>query len=123
MLEGRNILVLEEQPAIARLLSAMLEEGNCRVIGPADRIPEALALLVENDIDAAILDVKIEGRSSAPVAEELLRRGIPWAFASSNDTDEIAHRYPDAPIIAKPFSSDHIERVIAALLASSNRGH
>lgn len=118
MLEGQNILVLEEQPAIARLFGEMLEEMNCRVIGPADRIPEALALLVQNDVDAAILDVKIEGQSSAPVAEELIRRGIPWAFASSNEADEVARRYPAAPMITKPFSSEHIERVLTELLTT-----
>ncbi|MEJ5979349.1 hypothetical protein WG901_22030 [Novosphingobium sp. PS1R-30] len=117
ILNGQRILVLEEQASIGRLLLDMLEAMNCRVIGPATRIPEAFALLVEHDVDAAILDVKIEGQPSLPIAEELLRRGIPWAFASANETDDLAHRYEDVPIITKPFSSDHIGNVLRSLLA------
>jgi two-component SAPR family response regulator len=116
MLNGQRILVLEEQASIARVLVDMLGRMNCHVIGPAARLPEALALLVESDVDAAILDVKIEGQSSAPVAEELIRRGIPWAFTSSNETDDIARRYPGVPIIAKPFTSEHVEAVLRELM-------
>ncbi|MCW1432164.1 response regulator [Novosphingobium sp. JCM 18896] len=117
MLNGQRILVLEEQPLISQLFVGMLDDMNCRVIGPASRVPEALALLVENDVDAAILDVKIEGQSTAPIAEELIRRAIPWAFASSNETEEIGRRYPDVPIIVKPFTSDHLQSVLNSLLA------
>jgi len=117
VLNGQRILVLEEEASIAQLLVDMLEALNCRVIGPADRIPQALHLLVEHDADAAILDVKIEGKPSYPVAEELVRRGIPWAFASSNNADDFAHRYPDVPAIAKPYSSAHIQDVLERLLA------
>lgn len=117
MLNGQRILVLEEQPLIAQLIVEMLVEMNCRVIGPASRLPEAVSLLVENDVDAAILDVKIEGQSTAPVAEELVRRAIPWAFASSNEAEEIGRRYPDIPIIMKPFNSGHLQAVLKSLLS------
>ena len=116
-MNGKRILILEEQASITQLLVDMLGALNCRVVGPADRVPQALALLVEHDVDAAILDVKIKGEPSYAVAEELLRRGIPWAFASSNETDEIERRYPGVPVIAKPYSSAHIQRVLEQLLA------
>jgi hypothetical protein len=61
--------------------------------------------------------VKIEGEPSYPVAEDLIRRGIPWAFASSNPTDELARRYPSVPVITKPYSSEHLSKVLAQLLA------
>lgn len=117
-LNRERILVLEEQPAIGQLVVDMLDAMNGQVIGPAERLPEALALLNENEIDAAILDVKIEGQPSSPVADELIRRGIPFAFASSNSAEELARVYPGVPIITKPFSSEHLEHVLEDLLAS-----
>lgn len=54
IMNGQRILVLEEQASIAELLADMLETANCRVVGLADRLPQALALLAENEVDAAI---------------------------------------------------------------------
>ena len=116
LLNGQRVLVLEEQPAIALLLTEMLEALNCRVIGPAKRLHRALELLAADEVDAAIVDVKIKGEPSCAVAEELIRRGIPWAFASSNNADPVARRYPAVPLIIKPYSSAHIERVLEQLL-------
>lgn len=118
-LTGRRILVLEEQSSIARLLVEMLESTNYNVIGPIDRIDEALDLLASNQIDAAILDVKVKGEASYAVADDLIRRGIPCCFATGNNADEIAARYPDIRIITKPYSSAHIDQVLTSLLAPS----
>lgn len=117
-LNHERILILEEQPAIGQLVVDMLDAMNGRVVGPAERLPEALALLNENEVDAAILDVKIEGQPSSPVADELIRRGIPFAFASSNPAEELVRGYPGVPLITKPFSSEHLEQVLEGLLAS-----
>ena len=114
-LNGQRILVLEEEVSIAQLLAEMLEALNCQVIGPAERIPQALALLVDHHVDAAILDVKVRGQSTAPVAEDLLRRGIPWAFASGNRTRALPKRYPGALWITKPYSSAGIRDVVRRL--------
>ena len=115
-LNGRRILVLEEQASIAQFLADTLQALNCHVIGPADRVPQALALLAENDVEAAILDVKIEGEPSFAIAEDLIRRGIPWAFASSNNVDEVMRRYPGVPVFTKPYSAALIQRVLEQLL-------
>lgn len=117
-LNHERILILEEQPSIGRLVVDMLDAMNGQAIGPAERLPEALALLAENEVDAAILDVKVEGQPSSPVADELIRRGIPFAFASANSVEELARDYPGIPILTKPFSSEHLEHVLEDLLAS-----
>lgn len=115
-LAGRRILILDEQASIAQLLAEMLQAFDCEVVGPANRVPEALTLLAEHPVDAAIIDVKIKGKPSYAVATELGRRGIPWAFASGNNTDEYVSRFPGVPVISKPYSSEHIFRVLCDLL-------
>jgi len=39
----------------------------------------------------------IAGEASTPVAEKLIRRGIPWARASANFPSEVSTHYPQAP--------------------------
>lgn len=118
----RRILILDEQASIAELLAKMLHELGCDVVGPASREPEALALLAEHPIDAAIIDVKIKGQPSYAIATELNRRGTPWAFASGNNTDEYVSRFPGVPVITKPYSSEHISHVLRDLLSLDARG-
>jgi DNA-binding NarL/FixJ family response regulator len=117
ILDGQRILILDEQASIAQLLAEMVQGFGCEVVGPASRVREALNLLAEQRVDAAIIDVKIKGRPSYAVAKDLLRRGTPWAFASGNNTDKYMSRFPGVPVISKPYSSEHIYRVLLDLLS------
>lgn len=116
VLEGRRILILEEQIEIAQLLVEMLRELRCQAVGPAKDVRGALALIAGDELDAAILDVKIGGKNTLAVADELIRRGIPFAFASGNKTPASIKRYAPARLITKPYSAENIHQVLCALL-------
>lgn len=120
-LDGRRILILEEQKQIAQLLAGMLEEFGCEVIGPAVDVAEAMALISENTLDAAILDVKIAGKSTFAVADELIRRRTPFAFASGNKTLVSIKRYAPARVITKPYSAENIRRVLCDLIERASQ--
>lgn len=119
VLKGRRILILEEQMQIALLLAGMVQEFGCEVIGPAKDVPDALALIAANQLDAAILDVKIAGQNTLVVADELIRRGTPFAFVSGNKTSASIKRYAPAPLITKPYSAEHIRRVLSELIETA----
>jgi len=118
-LKGRRILVLDEDPAIAMLLAEMVRSFGAEVVGPAKDIPEALALIAEERIDAAILDVKIGGKATYAIAKELTRRGTPFAFASGNKTPRSVKRFAPAAVVTKPYSAPHILRVLSELIERS----
>lgn len=115
-LKPPRILILEEQKAVALLLKRMVHDCGYEVVGPAPSISQALALIEKDEVDVAILDVKIKGQPTFAVAEELFRRGLPWAFASGNNADEFIARYPGVPSIVKPYTSEHICSVLGDLL-------
>lgn len=116
ILKGRRILILEEHPAIGALLAEMVSGFGCEIIGPSHKIGDAMELITGVTVDAAILDVTIKGELSFPLADELLRRNIPYAFASGNKTPESIERYAPAPIITKPYSEQHIFQVLCGLI-------
>jgi CheY-like chemotaxis protein len=116
VLKGRRILILEEQVEIAHLLVDMVQDLGCHAVGPAKGVLEALALIADNELDAAILDVKIGGKNTLVVADELIRRGTPFAFASGNKTPASIKRYAPARLITKPYSAEKIHQVLCALL-------
>ena len=67
-------------------------------------LERALALVEEGDFDAAILDITIRGGKVYPVAEALLKRGIPFVFASGYGDWALPKELRDKPRLMKPFT-------------------
>ena len=103
-LKGLRVLVVEDQAPIALQLEDMLVESKCEVVGPASRVGQALRLLSENAVDAAVLDLNIAGELVYPVADALDTRGLPYIFATGYDPSDVAGRYGHRPVVQKPFS-------------------
>lgn len=111
-LAGRRILVVEDEMMVAMLLEDMLTDLGCKIVGPAGRIEDALCMARDERIDAAVLDVNLNGRETFPVADILRRRGIPFLFATGYGAGGLVERMRDAPALQKPFH----DRELATLL-------
>lgn len=103
-LKGLRVLVVEDQAPIALQLEDMLVESACEVVGPASRVGQALRLLSDHTVDAAVLDLNIAGELVYPVADALDARGLPYIFATGYDPSDVAGRYGHRPVLRKPFS-------------------
>lgn len=103
-LRGLRILVVEDQAPIALQVEDMLVESECEVVGPASRVEQALKLLEEQAVDAAVLDLNIAGEMVYPVAEVMDTRGLPYVFATGCDPSDLAGPYKQKPVLQKPFS-------------------
>lgn len=112
-----SVLIVEDEPLIAMMLEDFLGALGKTVIGPADSCAEALALIAEGGIAAAILDVNLRGgETSAPVADALAAAGIPFLFASGGRGDGVEGPHSDRPVLAKPFTMDAVARALAAIV-------
>lgn len=103
-LRGLRILVVEDQAPIALQVEDMLVESDCEVVGPASRVEQALKLLDEQDVDAAVLDLNIAGEMVYPVADLMDARGLPYVFATGCDPADLAGPYRQKQVLQKPFS-------------------
>ncbi len=117
-LKGRRILVLEDEAHIGKLLFEMLLNLGCQIVGPVTDITAAIVAIKENPLDAAILDVKVAGQDTRGVADELIRREIPFAFVSGNQTSASIKRYAPARMITKPYSEERIREILCELIQS-----
>jgi len=99
----RRILVVEDEFLLADEFHRELEAAGAVVVGPAPTVERALAL-VENEapIDAALLDVNLNGDMIFPVADALVVRSVPFVFTSGYDDDVLAERYSLMPRCQKP---------------------
>ena len=118
VINKRQIMVVEDDPLIAMLLEDMLAELEFGVIGPLTNVPESLAALqASKRIDAAILDFELQGRQSLSVADDLLDRGIPFAFVSGYEPEMFARLgYGGVQILAKPFAMAGLHTMLRQLL-------
>jgi CheY-like chemotaxis protein len=112
---GLRVLVVEDEMLVAWVLQDMLWELGCTVIGPAARIPQALAMIRTEGIDAALLDVNLDGQLSYPIAEALSARGVPFAFSTGYDKSRIQQGYQGFPILQKPFHCSALHDLLVGL--------
>jgi PAS domain S-box-containing protein len=115
-LKGARVLIVEDAVLLALELETGLSEAGAAVVGPAYELEEAIALL-DQPIDAAVLDANLNGRSVAPVAEVLSQRNIPFVFATGYGETGGAPGGFDAPVIRKPYDVTQVAAAVAALLS------
>ena len=110
-----RVLIVEDEILVAMDLSDLLEELGFQVVGPAARVEDALGLIDrETGIDVALLDINLAGDRSWPVARELLRRGIGFAFLSGYELGQagIPEDLREAPVCPKPIELEHLKGCI-----------
>ncbi len=106
-LNGLRILVVEDEPILADTLKLDLEAQGAIVLGPAPSVSKAIACIAEADvIDAAVLDVKLRGENSFPIASDLDRQDIPFVFLTGFDRSPVTLRFADIPVFEKPVDPD-----------------
>ena len=114
-LNGLTVLIVEDAVLLAMELETALGEAGAQVVGPAYDLAEALRL-VEQPLDAAVLDVNLNGLPVTPVAERLRERGIPFVFATGYGAGGGAPAGFDAPIVRKPYDINQVTAEVAQLM-------
>ena len=113
-LNGRRVLIVEDESLVAMLLETILEDMGCLTVGPASSIDEGLILARDTpDIDAALLDVNVAGQVVFPVAEVLRDRGVPFVFSTGYGAGGLPEEWQQQPTIQKPFTEAAIRDALA----------
>ncbi len=119
VLQGRRVLVVEDEMMIAMLVEDMLSELGCSVVGPAHGVDAALALAkAEQRIDAALLDVNLAGQPVFAVADALREKGVPAVFSTGYGEAGLREVDRGAPVLQKPFRAGDLARALTEALAT-----
>jgi CheY-like chemotaxis protein len=102
-LHGRRVLIVEDEMLVAMDLESLLERQGCVVLGPVSSVPRALALLAHERVDAALLDLNLNGQPALPVAAALTAKGVPFVLVTGfGEAQPKEPELRDAPRIDKP---------------------
>jgi CheY-like chemotaxis protein len=114
MLEGKRILIVDDEFMIALMAEEMLRDAGAVPVGPASSYDEALAFVRSGGFDAALLDVNLNGVLSEGVARELQLQNIPFVIVTGYGA--VSWAGPDTPVLMKPYDSGAICRAILQAL-------
>jgi len=110
---GNRVLLVEDETLVAMVMRDMLTELGYSVVGPFSRSADAEEAVRAENVDAAVLDINLDGEAVYPVADLLSRRGIPFVFVTGYGAESIDGRFDHVPVLQKPIERQMLERVLA----------
>jgi DNA-binding response OmpR family regulator len=113
----RTVMLVEDEMYLAMMLQDVLEDAGYTVLF-ASRVEQALALAASAAIDAAILDINVDGSEVFPVAETLLARDIPFMFASGYGDQRLPAAHTSTPTLQKPYRPAMVCDLVQRLIES-----
>jgi len=118
LLAGLRILVVEDMLHIAWEMCDELRTAGATIVGPTGQLDLALDLAGREPIDAAVLDVALNGQTAAPLAEALRQRNLPFVLVSGYGAEHLPPAMSGAPLLTKPVA---YPRLVQALLEADAR--
>jgi DNA-binding response OmpR family regulator len=87
------------------------------MIGPAATVTSAMMLLDQQSVDAAVLDLNLDGENAQPIAERLQSQSIPYVLATGYDPLTVLPSHlSNTPCVRKPFRRRELTDALAELL-------
>jgi CheY-like chemotaxis protein len=111
-LGGHSILVVEEEPFIARCVQVVLEGAGAEVYCAASA-GEALRFVDQGELSAAVLNSSRSIKDGHAIAQRLAGLGVPFVFCQDIGRNEA---WPLAPVLNKPISGADLVETLRRLL-------
>jgi DNA-binding response OmpR family regulator len=118
-----RVLVVEDNYLLAEVICDFIIECELQPVGPAIGLESGLAVAREGAIDAAILDINLNGQFCFPICAALAARGIPFAFLTGyGQLSLVPSEFRSAPLICKPFEPEEMQAVLQMILSGRMEG-
>jgi CheY-like chemotaxis protein len=103
-LQGKRILVVEDEMLVGLHLKDLLEEFGATALGPVGQVALAMEVVEKEQLDGAILDVRLGRDVSTTVADALVSKHVPFIFSSGYGEPDLPERFKGIPKISKPMT-------------------
>jgi len=114
-LDGKRILLIEDEYYIADDLTRILEAAGAEIVGPLSTLARANEALDEGQFDCALIDLNLHGESAASIADRLRRAGKSFAIATGYGSGSVPEHLKDMPRVEKPFDPRALLEVVGRL--------
>lgn len=112
-----DVLLVEDQLMIAMDAEQMLADLGAKSVTSAATASEALRALAEKSPTVAVLDINLGNGTSIPVAEELVKRSVPFVFATGyGDTAMIPPDLSSVNVVRKPYDIGQLAAALSSIV-------
>ena len=115
-LEGRKILILEDEAPIALNLASAVQQAGGTVVGPVSSVDAAHAAMADHRLDGALLDIRLRNETSFPLADVLAVLHVPFVFVSGLSSALMPYTHRERLLFDKPYETDRVIEALARLL-------
>ena len=114
-LDGRVILLVEDEPLVAFDVVRTLRDAGARVLC-AGYQDAGLSSVEHPDLSGAVIDLHLSDGSGAVVCERLRERGIPFVVHTGYPRMLVSREWSNVPVITKPAQSEQIVSALVRVL-------
>lgn len=119
-LEGRRLLIVEDEYLIALELLSILQHEGAAVFAPISDLNQALEVAEANfPLDAALLDINLQGKMVYAAAGKLAEQEVPLVFVTGYERADIPAFFKDAPCLTKPIDERELVAVLRTRLGEA----
>ncbi len=115
-LDGRKILIVEDEAPVALSLASAVQQAGGIVIGPVSSVDAAHAVMADHRLDGALLDIRLRNETSFPLADVLAVLDVPFVFVSGLSSALMPYTHRDRPLFDKPYETARVIEALAQLL-------
>ncbi len=102
-LEGKHILVVEDDQMVADVVMETLQDHGASVAGPIASVAECHAIGSTADLDGAVVAFGLADGSAASAIRSLRDRGVPLIILSGYTRDYLPKDLMGEAFVSKPY--------------------
>lgn len=110
------VLIVEDDAVLCEAIGFCVEQAGYEVVECAQSVDAALDTLGRRTVDAALLDINLQGELVYPVARALTERGVPFVFVTAQPASEIPEQFRHRPVVPKPYYDAALCAALASML-------
>ena len=119
----RRVLLVEDNFLLALTVASVIGASGHRVIGPVASARQAEEAARDEELDAAVFDLRVAGGTTASAMELLHERGVPYLIVSAYRPEEwLPAHLCAAPYLSKPVEAADLMRALRDLLGEDGAG-
>lgn len=113
-----KVLIVEDEALVAMMIEDIVLDLGYDVVAIAGRLEEGMQLARDLTIDAAVVDLNLNGQRTDSIAAILQARGIPIVFATGYGAAGLAPEWSHYPVLQKPFPPGDLADALARVAKS-----
>jgi len=113
-----RVLILEDELLLQMQMQLLVEDLGFEVVGPHGAVAPAMADVISDKVDCALLDLNLGGETSLAVADALAAKLLPFALTSGSNASDLKPRFPGRMVFMKPVDENQVRKFLTEVAAA-----